>query len=123
MSTTALSFNTLYAELQCPFCEQKILSGVGFRLGMVGRFKYAIGDKIRWDGPRTRPAERPHGGNIKGIGYFNCDNIRCGSWRNCYPDVQQALITVVGDVLVAVEVYKGKIDGQDFDIIEPKGLS
>lgn len=118
-----MSFNTLYSDLSCPFCKEKVTSGIGFGIGSVNNTNYKIGDKLSWDGPHCRPAKRPRGGNIKSVGHFNCDNIRCQTWNDCYPQVQHALITVKGDVITSVEIYKGQVSSQNFDIIEPKGLS
>lgn len=119
-----MTFNTVYADLVCPFCKQKVTSGVGFKLGSVDNRRLKLGDKLSWQGPNCRPAQRPPGGNIKSIGYFNCDNIRCESWNDCYPQVQHALVVVEDDTITAVELYTGTYLGtKDFDIIEPQGLS
>lgn len=90
---------------------------------MLDSTAYKLGDKLNWDGTSCRPSIRPPKGNIKSIGYFNCDNIRCSSWQDCYPDVQQALVTVENDVITDVSVFHERVGGQNFDIIEPKGLS
>lgn len=118
-----MTFNTVYPDLRCPYCEEAIVSGVGFCVGAIGRFDYRIGDRLRWEGSVCRPVERPVGGNIKSVGYFNCDNMRCKSWMDCFPLVQQALITVENDVITAVELFDGQASDNGFDIIEPKGLS
>lgn len=118
-----MSFNTVYSDLECPFCHAKVASGVGFQVGVVGNLNYKIGEKLKWDGSNCRPAVRPPGGNIKSIGYFNCDNIRCSTWQDCYPEVQQALVTVENDIITDVSVFHERKEGQNFDIIEPKGLS
>lgn len=115
-----MSFNTIYCDLKCPFCKEPVTSGIGFRLGDLKNEKYRVGDRLSWDGPQCRPRERPPGGNIKSVGYFNCDNVRCASWQDCYPQVQQALIVVENDVLQDVQVYPGDVLGpQDFPILEP----
>ena len=115
-----MSINTVYAELVCPFCEEKITSGVGFRIGALKNAQYKVGQKISWDGAQCRPSS-PVTGRIKSIGYFNCDNIKCKSWSDCYPEVQQAVITIDNDVISDVQIYTGKKKyGNDFDIIEPK---
>jgi hypothetical protein len=100
-----------------------VTSGVGFKVGAIENHNYKIGDKLKWDGSKCRPAARPSDGKIKSIGYFNCDNVRCSSWQDCYPQVQQALVTVENDIITEVSVFHERIDGQNFDIIEPKGLS
>lgn len=113
-----MSFNTLYADIVCPFCNEKVTSGVGFCVGAIERKAYKPGEKLSWDGQIKRPDERPAGGNIKTIGYFECENIHCSSWDDCYPEVQTALITVKDDVIVKAEVYKGPLSGKQFEIIE-----
>ncbi len=118
-----MSFNTVYSDLECPFCHVKVASGVGFQVGVVENLNYKIGEKLKWDGSNCRPAVRPPGGNIKSIGYFNCDNIRCSTWQDCYPEVQQALVTVENDIITDVSVFHERKEGQNFDIIEPNGLS
>jgi hypothetical protein len=118
-----LSFNTVYSDLECPFCKVKVTSGVGFQVGAIENKNYKIGDKLNWDGSKCRPSVRPHDGNIKSIGYFNCDNIRCSTWQDCYPQIQQALVTVENDIITDVCVFHERREGQNFDIIEPNGLS
>lgn len=118
-----MSFNTVYSHLKCPFCDQEVASGVGFQVGAIENRNYKIGEKLRWDGKTCRPSARPADGNIKSIGYFNCDNIRCSTWQDCYPEVQQALVTVESDVITDVSVFHERKEGQNFDIIEPEGLS
>ncbi|MCC7530142.1 MAG: hypothetical protein IT342_16575 [Candidatus Melainabacteria bacterium] len=115
-----MTYNTVYPDdLQCPFCNEKVTSGVGFRFGCLENKNYKPGEKINWEGAVHRPETRPKGGNIKSVGYFNCDNVKCKSWSDCFPDVQQALITVKNDVIEKVEVYKGPLSGEQFEIIEP----
>lgn len=115
-----MTFNTVYADdLICPFCNEKVTSGVGFRLGCLENKNYKPGEKLSWEGGTCRPETRPKGGNIKSVGYFNCDNVKCKSWTDCFPEVQQALIVVKNDVIEKVEVYKGPLSGEQFEIIEP----
>jgi len=118
-----LNFNTVYSDLACPFCLQKVVSGVGFRFGAVANIRYSIGDTIRWDGAPTRPTARPHAAVVQTVGYFNCDNIRCSTWQDCYPTVQKALVTIENDLLKQVSVFDGEASEHGFDIIEPKQLS
>jgi hypothetical protein len=118
-----LSFNTIYGEFQCPHCHDKIASGVGFRFGTVNNLGYRVGDELDWTGPNTRPKARPPAKVVKTVGYFNCDNIRCSSWRDCYPAVQRALITIENNRIVSVAPFYGEASDDGFDIIEPKGLS
>lgn len=82
-----------------------------------------LGEKLRWDGPNCRPPQRPPNGNMKTVGYFNCDNPRCDTWKDCFPEVQEALITVRNDEIRDVEVINYKPHEHSFDIIEPEGLN
>ncbi len=76
-----------------------MISGVGFRVGSIANKRYQLGDKIDWTGDNCRPSERPIGGSLTTIGYFNCDNFSCVTWQDCYPAVQQALIVIRNDVI------------------------
>ncbi|MBA3992773.1 MAG: hypothetical protein C0469_04540 [Cyanobacteria bacterium DS2.3.42] len=115
-----MTFNTVYADdLICPFCNERVTSGVGFRLGCLENKNYKPGEKLNWEGAICRPETHPKGGNIKSVGYFNCDNVKCKSWTDCFPEVQQALVIVKNDVIEKVEVYKGPLSGEQFEIIEP----
>ncbi len=114
-----MTYNTVYADLHCPFCNEKVTSGVGFRVGCLENKSYKLGDKINWQGANCRPDERPKDGNIQTIGYFNCDYVKCKTWSDCFPEVQQALVTVKNDAIEKVEVYKGPLSGEQFEIIEP----
>jgi hypothetical protein len=110
--------NTLYADVHCPFCNEKVTSGVGFKVGALTNKSYRIGDKLNWKGAPVRPEKPPAKGDITSIGYFNCDNIRCSTWQDCYPQVQQAFILVKNNVLVAVELADSKGNFQSFEITE-----
>jgi hypothetical protein len=118
-----LSFNTVYSDLLCPFCNEKVQSGVGFRWGVIANIKYQPGDRVVWRGGNSRPSQRPQVALVKTVGYFNCDNVRCSSWQDCYPTVQRALITIEDDAIKDVSVYEGEATDDGFDIIEPKDLS
>jgi hypothetical protein len=107
-----LNFNTVYPPLNCPFCAQTVSSGVGFRVGALMGKQYRIGDSIVWEGGPTRPESRPPAGNIRSIGYFNCDNIKCPSWSDCFPEVQLALVVVENNVIVAVELHHDLVERQ-----------
>jgi hypothetical protein len=111
--------NTLYSEIPCPKCGKKVTSGIGFRAGSVDQRSYKLGERIAWDGPRPRPNKRPDGGNLKTVGYFECDNLNCETWADCYPEVQEALITIKSDVIADVQPFIHKPNQLDFDIIEP----
>jgi hypothetical protein len=118
-----LSFNTLHGDFSCPFCNEKVVTGVGFRYGAIANELYRIGDEIGWQGAATRPATKPNAKVVKTVGYFNCDNIRCSTWQDCFPRVQRALITIENNRLKSVAVYDGDATDHGFDIVEPEGLS
>ncbi len=115
--------NTLYYDLSCPRCGQNVQSGIGFRLGSVRRLNYQIGQRLAWDGPNCRPPVRPEARTLKTIGYYNCDNPGCDSWQDCYPEVQEAVITVVEDVITEVTTIVYKPEELTFAILEPEGMS
>lgn len=110
--------NTLYAEIKCPKCGSTVTSGIGFRVGAVTQKSYKLGEKLAWDGKDIRPSERPENGNLKTIGYFECDNLKCSTWQDCYPEVQEALIVIKGDVLSEAKPFVYKPNQIEFDIIE-----
>ncbi len=114
-----MTYNTVYADIHCPFCNEKVTSGVGFRLGCLENKNYKLGDKLKWEGAVCRPETRPQDGSIQSIGYFNCDYVKCKTWSDCFPEVQQALVTIKNDVIEKVEVYKGPLSGEQFEIIKP----
>jgi hypothetical protein len=97
-------FNTLYADVHCPFCNEKVTSGVGFKVGALTNKSYRIGDKLNWKGSPLRPEKPP----------------ACSTWQDCYPQVQQAFILVRNNVLVAVELADSKGNFQIFEITELK---
>jgi hypothetical protein len=104
MTSEPATFNTVYSELLCPFCDTKVESGVGFRAGSLLQAKYQIGDKLSWEGADVCvPPKRPPRGNVSTVGYFNCDNMDCSTWQDCYPEVQQAVIVVNNDVIEEVK--------------------
>jgi hypothetical protein len=126
MNSVTLSpsgFNTLYFEINCPACGGIIRSGIGFRAGSIARYNYHLGEAIKWTGPNPRPSTRPPNGNLKTIGYFNCDNPRCETWGDCFPSVQEALIVIENDVIKDAQMIRYKPDEQTFDIIDPPGLN
>ncbi|MDZ4837419.1 MAG: hypothetical protein SGJ27_26840 [Candidatus Melainabacteria bacterium] len=118
-----MSFNTLEGGLVCPHCKAEIISGVGFRLGTIASLRYKIGDSLSWEGENCRPATRPQTKEIKTLGYYNCDNIKCSSWQDCYPDVQVAVVTVANDKIASVEPYQGPEPAKEFQILEPAELA
>jgi hypothetical protein len=118
-----LSFNTVYSDLECPFCKEKVQSGVGFRWGTIANIKYRTGDRVDWSRGPTRPSVKPDATVVKTVGYFNCDNIRCSTWQDCYPAVQRALVTIEDDQIKDVSAFDGEATDDGFDIIEPKDLS
>ncbi|MGH9550040.1 MAG: hypothetical protein ACRD3W_11725, partial [Terriglobales bacterium] len=109
-----MRFNTVYSELLCPHCRQKVLSGVGFRWGTLGNLRYKPGDLISWTCAPTRPAHQPDARVVKTVGYFNCDNIKCATWQDCYPQVQRALITIEDNVIADVSVFEGEASDNGF---------
>ncbi len=117
------SSNTLYCEIKCPKCAKAVASGIGFKVGVVNRLSYKIGESINWDGKETRPAKRPKDDNLKTIGYFECDNLNCETWQDCYPEVQEALITITANVITAAEPTTHKPNLIGFDIIEPNDVT
>jgi len=118
-----MSFNTLLGGLDCPHCKAEIISGVGFRLGTIASLRYKVGDSLSWEGDYCRPPSRPQAKTIKTVGYYNCDNIHCKTWQDCYPDVQLALLTVQNNIITSVEPYKGPEPEKDFPIVEPAELA
>ena len=110
--------NTLYADVHCPFCQDKVSSGIGFKIGALTGKSYRIGDKLVWKGETSRPEKKPPAGNISSIGYYNCDNVRCSTWQDCYPQVQQAFVRVKNNVIVAVEPVEDHADFKSFEITE-----
>lgn len=91
--------NHLQSDFKCPSCGAAISCGIGFRAGTVKGIDYRLGEKIDWSGKRTWPEKRPDGGNFKTIGYFECENLRCETWNDCFPQVQEVLITIQDDVI------------------------
>jgi hypothetical protein len=106
----------LYAELACPFCQQNVASGIGFRVGAIKNRKYRIGDKLDWTGDTCRPAQKPADGNMSTIGYFNCDNVECSTWKDCFPDVQEAMIVISDNQIVEVKPAPGN-NYQEYEVI------
>lgn len=99
---------------------------MGFRVGALKRKSYKTGDRLEWlsaeekdrGALECRPPERPSEGNIKTVGYFNCDNPKCASWQDCFPSVQMALITIAADRIESVEPYDPPAQVDQFAIIE-----
>lgn len=91
--------NYLRGEFKCPKCGAEITCGIGFRAGTVGGINYKLGDKIVWAEKRNWPQERPEDGSFKTIGYFECENLRCPTWSDCFPEVQEVVITIKNDVI------------------------
>lgn len=91
---------------------------MGFRVGALMGKAYKLGDTILWSGGPCRPESAPAGGNIVSVGYFNCDNIRCSSWKDCFPDVQHALIVIKNNVVESVSADFNDDSGEQFRILE-----
>ena len=117
--TRNIGANTLYSDIKCPRCGKLVKSGIGFRAGTVNNLSYKIGEMINWDCPPTWPGTRPADGNLKTIGYFECDNLNCETWQDCYPEVQEALIIVKADIISDAKPYTHKPNELGFDVIEP----
>ena len=117
-----MSFNTIDGELKCPHCQSRIVSGVGFRLGQLNQRRYKMGDELAWEGDNSRPPSRPRAKLIKTLGHFNCDNIKCSTWQDRFPDIQTALITVEDNVISNLEIYECRGEEEEFAILEPEEL-
>ena len=93
---------------------------MGFRVGAILRLNYQMGDELIWRGGECRPPEKPLLGNVKTLGYFNCDNPACKSWTDCFPEVQHALITIADNKIVGLETYEMPEDAEveEFAIFE-----
>lgn len=112
-----MSFNTIDCDIKCPHCNQKIESGIGFRFGFLNQDIYKIGDQISWEGNDLRPEMRPAQSVIKTLGHFNCDNLECSTWQDCFPDVQTALITIENNHIKEVSIYTCQGGEEEFAII------
>jgi hypothetical protein len=111
--------NTLYCDIACPKCGKNVSSGIGFRAGIIDRRSYRLGDSLVWEGGATRPDNRPYRGNLKTIGYFECDNLKCETWADCYPEIQEALIIIKEDIISEAKPFIHRPNELVFDIIEP----
>jgi hypothetical protein len=111
--------NTLYCDIACPKCGKNVSSGIGFRAGAVSRRSYKLGERLVWEGGNQRPEQRPDNGNLKTVGYFECDNLKCETWADCYPEIQEALIVVKNDVIAEAKPFTYRPNELVFDIIEP----
>lgn len=113
-----MNFNTVYpTPFLCPFCKEPIESGVGFALGALKRKSYRVGDNLDWDGDLIRPSARPVSCNFDTLGYFNCDNLRCSTWSDCFPDVQRALIIIRDNVITSVRICQELPEMEEFAIL------
>lgn len=106
-------------DFKCPRCGTKLSCGIGFRAGTVKGINYKIGDKIDWSGKHNWPSERPENGSFKTIGYFECENLRCETWNDCFPEVQEVLITIENDIIRAYKPVFYKPDSIDFSVLAP----
>jgi len=118
VSRAKLSFNTVYTDLKCPECKSAIASGIGFRVGAIENRSYHLGDTLNWQGDNCRPRQRPKNGCLRTIGYFNCDNPKCSTWNDCFPEVQSALVVIANDLIAEVSVYNGVSSNSKFEILE-----
>lgn len=111
--------NHLLSDFKCPQCGAAITCGIGFRAGTVKGLDYKLGDKIEWAVKRNWPDERPEGGNFKTIGYFECENLRCQTWNDCFPQVQEVVITIKNDVISDVKTVFFQPDKIEFTVFSP----
>ena len=91
---------------------------MGFKLGFLNQDIYKIGDQISWEGEELRPDSKPSHPVIKTLGHFNCDNLKCSTWQDCFPDVQTALITVENNRIVDVSIYICQGGEEEFAILD-----
>jgi len=117
-SGSTVTFNTVYTDLKCPQCQSPIDSGVGFRVGALENRSYRLGDALNWEGANCRPSQRPQDGGLRTVGYFNCDNPKCPTWNDCFPEVQCALIVITDNRIAEVSVYNGVSGEGKFEILE-----
>ena len=113
-------FNTLQHNLSCPFCQEKIVTAIGFKIGSLNKKVYKLGDKIDWKKSPRRPEQRPAKGNIITLGYFNCDNTKCKSWQDCFPDIQTVKIVIEKDKIIDVSIYTDTLPHEQFAILSEK---
>ncbi len=111
--------NTLTCDVTCPKCSKTFIADIGFRAGVIDRRSYKLGDKLSWEGAELSPAIRPADGNFKTVGYFECDNLSCSTWQDCYPEIQEALIIVKDDIILEAKPFEHRPNEIVFDIIEP----
>lgn len=111
-------FNTLQSDLICPHCQKKIISGIGFKVGSLKKTNYKVGDILDWQSEPRRPEKRPKQGNITTLGHFNCDNTKCPSWQDCYPDIQTAKIIIEKDRIIDITICTDALAQEQFAILQ-----
>lgn len=109
-------FNLLRGSIACPRCGHAVEEGVGFRAGAVDRRVYKLGDSLSWQGGLCHPAGRPEVKQWHTIGYFECENLKCSSWSDCFPEVNEVLITIEDDVIKSVKTVVYKPNLQEFPV-------
>ena len=112
--------NQLDIDFKCPKCGHEVTAGIGFRAGTIKGFKYKPGDRISWEGSPTWPPLRPDQGSFKTIGYFECENLRCETWSDCFPEVQEVLIVIQNDVITDYKSVAFRPDKIDFGVFPPE---
>lgn len=117
--TNVSGSNQLNCDFKCPNCATPVSCGIGFRAGIVRRIQYKLGDKITWDERNSWPTKRPQDGTFNTIGYFECENLNCSTWQDCFPQVQEVLISIVNDIISKVEATTYKPDQIEFAVIKP----
>ncbi|HZS45218.1 MAG TPA: hypothetical protein VFC63_08970 [Blastocatellia bacterium] len=89
------AFNTVKAELPCPYCGQRQQWTVQFKYGNCWQFEYQIGDKLRW------------GGNEKGentAGRVRTDGLAEESCKGCSRDFINAAVYFSDNIIEKVEL-------------------
>lgn len=88
-------YNTLIAELICPFCAHCGRTEVDVYFGHLDLLLYQLGDRCRWIPDRAvADGGRPPQGDLDGVGSIEC--VHCG--QDWY-----AVVSVRGDHFVDVQ--------------------
>lgn len=67
-------YNTLIAELTCPFCGLRGRTEIDIWFGALGRHVYRLGDRCAWAPDRpVASGGRPPGGDLDGQGFVACE--------------------------------------------------
>ncbi|MBY0359839.1 MAG: hypothetical protein K2W82_17685 [Candidatus Obscuribacterales bacterium] len=109
--------NKLVSDFICPQCAKSVTCGIGFRAGDVANIQYKLGDKVTWNNALTWPEKRPLDGTFSTIGYFECENLHCTSWQDCFPQVQEVLIYIENDCLIKAVPCRYKPEQLDYTVL------